>query len=193
MNHSMVSHGSQGKSQLFSWTQKVPPHWGLGLHPQCFLFSQMPLGNCHPNYTKLLAVPGISFFFFFQASLTWNILMLQSLMCFLSFHLPSLLLILILQITTQASTETAQEDPPGLLSSPVSIAPWGPPWMSMFHCNLWWLSHMCDFNIKGKRPRLWTLRAPGSAWYRTDNEHGDWKPESMNGWMMALSPGLFST
>ena len=142
MNHSMVSHSFQGKSQLFSWTQKVPHHWGLSLPVFPFLTNapwQLPR-QLHQTAEQFLEHP--LFFFFPHAPLTWNILMLQSQMCFLSFYLPGLLLILILQITTQASTEIAQDARPGLLSSPVSLAPGAPPLMSIFHCNLWWLSPM---------------------------------------------------
>lgn len=38
--------------------------WAFASSPVCSLFSQMPLGNCHCSYSKLLADPGASHTFF---------------------------------------------------------------------------------------------------------------------------------
>lgn len=55
--------------------------------------------------------------YFFHASLTWNILMLQSKRFFLPFHLTALFLTLVLQITPQTSLELLKK--PVLTPSPL--------------------------------------------------------------------------
>lgn len=190
MNHSMVSHSFQGKSQLFSWTQKVPHHWGLSLPVFPFLTNapwQLPR-QLHQTAEQFLEHP---LFFFFppcsfdlkysDASVS-NVLSLFLFAWFTPYPYPSNYYP---SINWNCSGRPAR---PALLSCFPSTR--GTSLNEYIPLqSLMTLTYATEM-LKVKRPRLWALRAPGRAWYRTMSMVTESLNHPMDEWWHF--PGFFS-
>lgn len=159
--------------------------WAFASSPVCSLFSQMPLGNCHCSYSKLLADPGASHTFFM---LLW----LEICWCFgLKCAFPlCICLIYSLSLSfkflpTHHRNHSESLACPPLLSVPTTLGTSINEHIPRYSLTA---SPVCDWNLTGKKPGLWTRRAPGTAWHRTDN-----KCRWPNDWVNALmSEGTFT-